>query len=101
MSKVRIRDNSVSAIDSGDFDTDEIKRVVIYTTTRCSICKKAKAYFDEQGIGYDEYDVEKDPRGKKDYKRMGGRGVPIILVGSQRMNGFTQKRFDELYSAAN
>lgn len=71
--------------------------VVIYTTEWCGICKKAKRYFQENKIAFQEYDVEKNEKGKKDYKEMNGTGVPIILVGKQRMNGFSQGRFESLY----
>jgi glutaredoxin len=95
--KVMIRNNSVStpAI-SDDYET---KDVVIYTATWCGVCKSAKSFFEKQGIAYNEYDIEKSAQGKRDYKRMRGRGVPIILVGEQRMNGFDPARFQRLYSA--
>ncbi len=97
--KVNIRHNSVSS----PAINDEVvaKDVVIYSTTWCGICKRAKAYFEEQGIAYDEFDIEKGAKGKRDYARMRGRGVPIILVGDQRMDGFDQARFQRLYSAEN
>ena len=97
--KVIIRNNSVStpAI-SDDYET---KDVVIYTATWCGVCKSAKSFFEKQGIDYNEYDIEKSAQGKRDYKRMRGRGVPIILVGDQRMNGFDPARFQRLYSAEN
>lgn len=74
------------------------KRVVIYTTEWCGFCKKAKHYFQEKNIAFQEYDVEKSEKGKKDYKAMKGSGVPIILVGKQRMNGFSASGFDTLYA---
>ncbi|MEA1888443.1 MAG: glutaredoxin family protein [Pseudomonadota bacterium] len=97
--KVNIRHNSVSS----PAINDEVvaKDVVIYSATWCGICKRAKAYFEEQGVAYDEFDIEKDAKGKRDYARMRGRGVPIILVGDQRMDGFDQARFQRLYSAEN
>jgi len=66
------------------------KTVVIYTTRRCGYCKKAKAWFSRKGIVYREYDVENTNKGRRDYKKLGGRGVPIILVGDQRLNGFSE-----------
>ncbi len=71
--------------------------VVIYTTTRCSYCKKAKLYFNSKKIGYTEYDVENSSKGKRDYKKMNGTSVPIILIGNTRMNGFSKSRFDQIY----
>ncbi len=72
-------------------------KVVIYTTTWCRICKKAKKYFRENNIAYITYDVEKSRIGKRDYKALRGRAVPIIIVGNKRMNGFTASRFDKFY----
>ena len=72
--------------------------VVMYSTTWCGYCKQARRYFTRQGIAFEEYDVEKSAKGKQDYRKLKGRGVPIILVGDRRMNGFSQQQFDRLYS---
>ena len=96
-SKVTIRDNTVSSMTT--YTDSESKEVVLYSAAWCGVCKQAKAYFEEQSIEYDEYDIDNDPKGKSDYARFGGRGVPIILVGKQRMDGFSQARFEQLYSA--
>ena len=72
-------------------------QVLIYTTTWCPICRKAKAYFAENNIEYIEYDVENDEKGKADFASMEGTGVPIILIGEQRMNGFSSIRFQSLF----
>jgi glutaredoxin len=73
------------------------REVVMYSTTWCGYCKKARKFFRSKGIRFKEYDVEKSHKGKKDYARLNGRGVPIILVGNQRMNGFDADRFMSLY----
>jgi glutaredoxin len=72
-------------------------KVVIYTTHWCYICKKAKNYFRDNKIAYVEYDIKKTRTGRKDYKLLQGKGVPIIIVGDKRMNGFRETRFDALY----
>ena len=59
-------------------------------TSRCGYCKKAKAWFSSKGVAYTEYDVENSNKGQRDYKELGGHGVPIILVGEQRLNGFSE-----------
>ena len=71
--------------------TDHITqgKVVLYSTTWCGYCKKARDYFLDQGIAFSEYDVEKSTRGRRDYARLGGKSVPIILVGKTRINGFS------------
>ena len=72
-------------------------RVLLYSAQWCGVCRKAKRYFGEQGVPYREYDVEKSAKGCRDYAQLRGTGVPIILVGEQRMDGFTQERFEQLY----
>lgn len=75
-------------------------KIVIYTTAWCGYCKKAKAYFAANDMLYKEFDIEKDRFAKRDYDRIGGNGVPVILVGDQRMTGFSKKRFDRIYKLA-
>ena len=97
--KVSIRHNTVSSMEP--YEEATIKAVIMYSASWCGICKRARAYFDDQGIFFEEIDVENDPQGKQDYARLGGRGVPIILVGDRRMDGFSKARFQQLYSADN
>ena len=72
-------------------------RVVLYSTSWCPHCKRARAYLEDNGIPYTEYDVEDSAKGRRDYARMGGGGVPIILVGDRRMTGFSAAGFERLY----
>lgn len=74
--------------------------VVMYATSWCSYCAKARAYFGRKGIAYTEYDVEKSPTANAEFKRLGGRGVPLILVGREKMNGFSERGFDALLARA-
>jgi len=95
--KVEVRVNAYESVsyDSSIFDTG--KKVVMYSTEWCGYCKKAKRYFNMKGITYTEYDVEKNARAKSEYQAMGATGVPVILVGKKRMNGFSEKGFEKLY----
>ncbi len=72
-------------------------KVVMYSATWCGICTKAKQYFKTNNIPYVVYDIEKSRAGKQGFKQLKGRGVPIILVGGKRMNGFSVAKFEKLY----
>jgi glutaredoxin len=74
--------------------------VVMYATSWCPYCAKARAYFGKKGIAYTEYDVEKSPSAKAEFRRLGGRGVPLILVGREKMSGFSEEGFDALLARA-
>jgi len=72
--------------------------VVMYSTAWCGYCKKARKYFKANNISFTEYDIEKDARAKKRHREMGARGVPVILVGKKRMNGFSEQGFERIYN---
>ena len=63
--------------------------VILYSTTWCGVCKKAKRWLRSHKIPFREYDVEHSERGRRDYKKMKGRGFPIIKIGKKRLNGFS------------
>lgn len=72
--------------------------VVMYATSWCGYCRKARTYFKEQGIAYVEYDIEKDRAAYQRYKNLGGRGVPVISIGEQTIFGFSPAKFEKVYS---
>lgn len=68
--------------------------IVMYATSWCPYCAKARAYFAESGIAYVEHDVEKSATARAEFKRLGGRAVPLIVVGREKMNGFSEVGFE-------
>jgi glutaredoxin len=70
--------------------------VVMYSTSWCPHCKRARAYFAQNGIAYQDIDVEKSAAGKRDFAALGGGGVPLIVVGGKAMRGFDPARMDRL-----
>ncbi|MGB5833417.1 MAG: glutaredoxin family protein [Thiohalocapsa sp.] len=94
---VKLRINTYESV-SYDLSTVDIgKKVVMYSANWCGICTKARRYFEENGIEFTEYDVEESTKGKSDYQDMRANGVPVILVGKRRMNGFSVEGFRRLY----
>jgi len=90
---------SVDDYDAGDTDSDSAnKKVVMYSTAWCGYCKKARKHFKKNNIAYIDYDIEKNKSAKKRYDKLGGTGVPVILVGKKRMNGFSASGFDKIYN---
>jgi glutaredoxin len=80
-------------------NTSRQKKLIMYSTTWCGVCKRAKKYFQKNSIAFTEYDVEKSSKGKRDYKKMNGKGVPIFLIGKKRLNGFDTTKFNQIYGA--
>src|SRR5580692_6083999 len=64
------------------------KNVIVYGTSWCGYCKKTREYLHSLNVEYTFYDIENSDVGKRKYEALGVRGVPIIIIGSQRIEGF-------------
>lgn len=73
------------------------KKILMYSAGWCGYCKKARAYFEANNLPFKEYDVENSAKGQRDYKKLGGGGVPIIFVDKHKMVGFSEAQFLSLY----
>lgn len=71
--------------------------VVMYSTAWCGYCKKARLYFRENNIAFTDYDIEKSTKAKAQHKQYNGSGVPLLLFGKHKMQGFSVEGFERLY----
>lgn len=71
--------------------------VTMYTAAWCGVCDRARQHFQANGIPFKEYDIETTRKGEQDYERLGRGGVPLILLGKVRMQGFYPERFQRMY----
>ena len=63
-------------------------KVVLYGTDWCGYCAKTRAYFKENKIEFVDLDIEKSPDAKKAHEALGGGGVPVVLIGNRKIQGF-------------
>jgi glutaredoxin len=65
-------------------------RVIMYMTSWCGYCRKAREYLHSLRVNLVEYDVEKDPSKEKEMltKSGGTRGVPLIDVEGIIIRGY-------------
>lgn len=76
------------------FENGEPK-LVMYGTKWCPYCKKARAYFADRGLVYEERDVEDNHGHQVKYKWLNGAGYPLIYFGAKRFDGFNTKALDK------
>jgi glutaredoxin len=74
--------------------------VAMYATAWCPYCAKARAYFKRTNTAYIEHDIEKSADAHAEFRRLGGRGVPLIVVGSEKLRGFSELAFESAYARA-
>ena len=76
-------------------------KVELFITSWCGYCKKMIRFLDEKGIPYAAYDIEKDRAAEAIYNRLGGRGVPVVRVGSHVICGYDPERVMDYYNSGN
>lgn len=76
------------------------RQVVMYTTAQCPACVQAKQYFAQRGVSYEERNVQQSKTAAEEFQRLGGRGVPLIMVGEKRVDGFNLQALDQMLGAA-
>jgi glutaredoxin len=92
VTKIAKLEKSVPVSDDG--------KVVLYSASWCPYCDKARAYFQRNGVAFNEYDTEKNAKGRRDYEAMNGDGIPIILVSNHKIVGWKQREFERHYGQA-
>ncbi|MDQ3913155.1 MAG: glutathione S-transferase N-terminal domain-containing protein [Actinomycetota bacterium] len=71
-------------------------RVVVFSTSSCPWCTRAKRYLKESGVRFKEVNIERDPKAAQDLvKKTGQMGVPVVKVGSKWIVGFDQPRIEK------
>jgi glutaredoxin 3 len=66
-----------------------MKRVTVYTTTTCPYCVMVKNFLREQGVPFEEVNVQRDPiAARKLVETTGQIGVPQIEIDGQWVIGF-------------
>jgi len=66
-------------------------RITVYSTAKCSHCKQTEEFLKKYSVPFAMLDIERNPRAMKDFHRMRGRGVPLIVIGEQSVQGFDVK----------
>jgi glutaredoxin 3 len=72
-----------------------LSKVVLFSTSTCSWCRRAKRYFKERRIPF-KINIERDPDAVRDIVRKTGQtGVPVIKIGSRWIVGFDKEQIEK------
>lgn len=73
------------------------KKVILFSSTSCPWCLRAKNYLREKGVRVKEIKVDKDPQAAQDLLKMTGRmAVPVLVIGGKKVVGFDRQKIDKL-----
>jgi glutaredoxin len=91
---------------SRDVDIGELRAeignapVVLLSTSTCGYCKRLRADLRQWGVAFDDLDVESNRHGRRAYREVNGRGVPILVIGDNVLHGYSPERSRALLVAA-
>lgn len=70
--------------------------VIVYSTPQCPYCTKAKNYFDEKGVDYEEINVAENTEKQQEMvEKSGQMGVPVIDIDGEIIVGYDKTKIDE------
>lgn len=72
------------------------REIVVLATEWCGYCKQLRAGLDTAGVKYRVLDVEDGGEGEKAYHAVGGRGVPVTVIGQDVVHGYNAPRLTSL-----
>jgi glutaredoxin len=70
------------------------QEVIMYAVPDCGYCRKARQYFSNHGIDYVEYDISMSSKRMKEFRRLGGRGTPLIVIDGRKIHGFNTRAIE-------
>jgi glutaredoxin 3 len=72
-----------------------VSKVLVFSTSTCSWCRRAKRYLKERGVPFKEINVERDADAAREIVRKTGQtSVPVIKIGSRWIVGFDKEQID-------
>jgi len=73
----------------------KIIKVTLYSTRQCSYCRQAKTFLKKKKVQFMEFDIQQNQRAFKAFQRLGAKGVPVITIGSTRVDGFNPDKLEQ------
>lgn len=69
--------------------------VVLYATQWCGYCAKARELFKSRNVPYQEFDIERSAEGEAQYRKLGGNGVPVIVINGAVIHGYDRAAIEK------
>jgi glutaredoxin 3 len=68
-------------------------QVVMYATSWCPYCARARRLFASKGVAFTEIDIDAVPGARAEMQQRSGRtSVPQIFVGDRHLGGYDDTR---------
>jgi glutaredoxin 3 len=72
---------------------ESVDEVVMYSTSWCGFCERARALLRRKGVGFREIKLDEHPAERETMQsRSGRRTVPQIFIGERYVGGYDELR---------
>ena len=92
-----IPDLSINAKKDDGQQKNLSKGIVIFGFDGCSSCQQAYTFMKKHNIRYQIMNPQEDVKAMRIAKQNGVNTVPVIYVSGDRVNGFTEKSYMQLF----
>jgi glutaredoxin len=76
-------------------ETKKNPEVILYGTSWCPYCHKARDFFRSRGIDFIDYDIEKDKEAAIRKKQLDTKGgVPFVIINGRSIHGFSESAYE-------
>ena len=77
-------------------ETKKNSEVILYGTSWCPYCRKARDFFRSRGIDFIDYDIEKDKEAAIRKKELDPRGgVPFAIINGRSIHGYSESAYEK------
>ncbi|MNW25092.1 Glutaredoxin-like protein NrdH [compost metagenome] len=73
-----------------------MEKAIVYTSSNCPHCKQVKSFLTEQGVEFEERNIETNDAYAQEVWDMGIRAVPLTLIGDARISGMNKTQFNKV-----
>ena len=89
----------INSIEQVSYESDVFDRpsVIMYGTSWCGYCTKARRYFKQNNIQFTELDIEADEAAYQQFNELNGTGTPLIVIDDLLVRGFNVAALNEIF----
>ncbi|CAM3610892.1 glutaredoxin family protein [Marinicrinis lubricantis] len=70
-------------------------KAIVYSSTHCNYCAQVKKYLADQGVEYEERNIDLDDKFAEELWNTGMRSVPVTVIGEKKILGFNQTQLNK------
>jgi glutaredoxin-like YruB-family protein len=75
--------------------------VIVYTTSWCGWCRKTLAFLDQNGIDYENRDIEADDAWREELEeKTGSTSIPVVEIDGELVRGYDPARIRKLLESS-